>query len=653
MKVDYRDRNCLVILSAQDWSSAMLEQKREQAWEPPYEFKFGQPARRSEAREVIEALQLAVEEHEADRRQAQAAAEKQRLFRVWGDILRAKKDWEEEQETPLKYQSVEVNGNRAVFELSSLPENDIAGQSRCVKHTKGFLLVAGEVEEIKGNKLILYIRRGDPDRLPPSGELRFDIQAAEVAINRQKAALDAVRFDRSVRADMRQLLVNPQKVRPPEFEETIQFIQPLNLSQQEVVKAALGNQDFLIVQGPPGTGKTTFITEAILQTLQQNPQARILLSSQTHVALDNALERIQAKKPDLKLLRIGNHERVADNIHSLLLEAQMNRWREEVLDRADKFLADWSAQKGISPRDLKIATFFQELRNLAIKIEYLRNEVATHQQQIDEIIGTSYDPNNPESIETLNVPEDRLEDVQRLTEEIDQLRQQLKSARKEQKKIAQELKEFTEIGVNKLSRLSASELELRVNELIDPNSPDAKLLKKLLAIQTEWFEQFGRNNTFNVPLIKRSQLVAGTCIGIANNIQDIEFDLCIVDEASKATATEVLVPMSRAKRWILVGDPKQLPPFQDEASRNSEFLSNYELNPEDIKETLFDRLLATLPEENCKMLTIQHRMIAPIGDLVSHCFYEGQIESARTDIDRDLEAVFPKPVTWFTTTKLR
>jgi superfamily I DNA and/or RNA helicase len=179
------------------------------------------------------------------------------------------------------------------------------------------------------------------------------------------------------------------------------------------------------------------------------------------------------------------------------------------------------------------------------------------------------------------------------------------------------------------------------------------VFQNLLSIQTEWFDQFGRNETFTTPLIKRSQVVAGTCIGIPRDIQDIEFDLCIVDEASKATATEALVPLARSRRWILVGDPKQLPPFQDEASRDTEFLNNYDLNQEDIKETLFDYLLRRLPEANRKMLTIQHRMVKPIGELVSQCFYEGKIESARTDIDTNLNSVIPKPVTWFTTTKLQ
>jgi superfamily I DNA and/or RNA helicase len=53
------------------------------------------------------------------------------------------------------------------------------------------------------------------------------------------------------------------------------------------------------------------------------------------------------------------------------------------------------------------------------------------------------------------------------------------------------------------------------------------------------------------------------------------------------------------------------------------------------------------------MLTIQHRMVAPIGNLVSECFYEGQLKSARTDIDKDLVKILPQPVTWLTTTKLK
>ncbi|GCL36289.1 MAG: AAA domain-containing protein [Sphaerospermopsis kisseleviana] len=62
--------------------------------------------------------------------------------------------------------------------------------------------------------------------------------------------------------------------------------------------------------------------------------------------------------------------------------------------------------------------------------------------------------------------------------------------------------------------------------------------------------------------------MTATCIGIARKeYKDVDFDLCIIDEASKATVTEALVPISKAKRGILVGDPRQLPPFADEVKK--------------------------------------------------------------------------------------
>lgn len=647
------DRDRLVIINAQDFSSAILEQNRERAWLPPYEFKFGNPLVRWEAEEVIRELQLAVEELEANLRQTRAEEEKQRLFRVWWDILRAKTDWEKNREKPIKYKSFTREGNRVIFELSELAENDIAGQPRHVTNSKGFSIVGGDVEQVISDRLTLYVKYGEPDRLPQSGELRFDTRAAEVALNRQKNALDAIRFDRGVRSDIRQLLINPQEVRTPDVEVDLQFIQPLNESQQEVVKAALATEDFLIVQGPPGTGKTTFITEVVLQTLKANPDARILLSSQTHVALDNALERIQAKNPNLKLVRLGNHERVSENVHSLLLEEQMEQWREGAIAKGQEFIDNWSAQRGISQHNSEIATLFQEMKTLVTKIENLRGDVNIWKHDLDEMLAINYNPENPDSLLETKIPKDKLEECQSIEAEISILRKQLKEAREQQKEKAKRLKELTGSSINKLLRLSVQEIEERINQLINPNAPDAKMLQRLIAIQAEWFDQFGRNEKFNAPLIKRSQVVAGTCIGIPRDIQDIEFDLCIVDEASKATATEVLVPIARSHRWILVGDPKQLPPFRDEASRDSDFLDKYDLTQEDIRETLFDRLLRTLPDGCHKMLTIQHRMVAPIGDLVSECFYDGQLKSARTDLDQHLRSVLPQPVTWLTTTKLQ
>lgn len=679
------EQDHLVIINAQSFSSAILEQNRERSYQPLYEFRFGRPLVRWEAEDVIRELRLSVEEHEANLRQSRAEEEKQRIFRIWWDILRAKTDWEQRREKALKYLTFSPDGNRVIFQLAELLEDDIVGQTRHVKNSKGFSLLGGDVVEVVGDELHLYVRFGRLDRLPQSGELYFDTRLAEIALNRQKSALDAIRYDRAVRSDLRNLLVNPDEIQIPTVEGEIQFIQDLNKSQQEVVRSTLSMQDFLLVQGPPGTGKTTFITEVILQTLQQNPKARILLSSQTHVALDNALERIQSKNLELKLIRIGNYERVAEGVHSLLLEEQMEKWREDALAKGRDFLASWSANNGISQEDLEKAVLFLELKNIVLSLDILRVELESRKQEREEsfpiienlkerqaprksakikLDNLSAELEKKESISQSakgesskekakrRVSAAQEEEFSRLEEEIKELEKKAKALRDEQKQKVKQLQEITQVKAGELLKLTSKELEQQSNSLIDPNAPKAKLLQQLINLQAEWFDQFGRNERFNNPLIKRSQVVAGTCIGIPKEIHDAEFDLCIVDEASKATATEVLVPMSRSKKWLLVGDPKQLPPFQDEASRNTDFLEQYELTPEDVQETLFDRLLRILPDQCQKMLATQHRMVEPIGKLISTCFYDGKLESSGPEIDKILSRVLSKPVTWLTTSKL-
>lgn len=113
--------------------------------------------------------------------------------------------------------------------------------------------------------------------------------------------------------------------------------------------------------------------------------------------------------------------------------------------------------------------------------------------------------------------------------------------------------------------------------------------------------------------------------------QEIEYDLCIVDEASIATPTEVLVPMSRARRTILVGDSRQLSPFQDPELGSSGLLSQYNLTGDDQRHTLFSHLAQGLPDVLKQSLRTQHRMRPEIGNLISECFYEGQLKSVHRE----------------------
>lgn len=68
-------------------------------------------------------------------------------------------------------------------------------------------------------------------------------------------------------------------------------------------------------------------------------------------------------------------------------------------------------------------------------------------------------------------------------------------------------------------------------------------------------------------LLINANLICATPIGIAMTpafrLPEPIFDVMIMDEAGKATLTELLVPATRAKRWVLVGDDRQLAPYVD------------------------------------------------------------------------------------------
>ncbi len=65
------------------------------------------------------------------------------------------------------------------------------------------------------------------------------------------------------------------------------------LEQRRWVEKALQTPDFALLEGPPGSGKTTSIIELVLQLVKRGK--RVLLSSATHVAVDNVIGRMVGK----------------------------------------------------------------------------------------------------------------------------------------------------------------------------------------------------------------------------------------------------------------------------------------------------------------------------------------------------------------------
>ena len=653
--VDKLKETHLVILNVWRFSPTLVERRREAGYVPNYDLRFGLPTEVLKSKQTVLHLCEECEKHQAELQAKDLADREQELFRIWDKVLRAKEEVERDKEQPLRYTHVQVTRNRAVFTLAMPADDDVVGQPRQVR-SRDIVYLAGEVEEVAGNTLTLYLRDRyadvDSDDVPNNGELALDISLAKIALDRQRAALDAVRYDRALRPELRHLITHTEDNRHPDAAAEIAFIQPnLDQPKQEAVCAALGAQDFLLVEGPPGTGKTTFITEVILQALKANPEARILLTSQTHVALDNAVERVQKINKEIRIVRIGRLEddRIAKSISGLLLENQMDDWRVDVLNRSRTFLEAWANARGISRHYFEIASALRRLNLANQAIADRQLAVGEREGQLKELIDTNpLLKDGPQHVSADISPDE----VAQIQEEIARLKTEISALRKEDKRLREQLVRLDPIVPEILER-PEKELEAWA-ESFSPKTPENAVFKRLVDTFTEWESRFGKSSDFQGALLATSQVVAGTCIGIASikGIQDVEFDLCIVDEASKATPTETLVPLVRSRRWILVGDPKQLPPFVEDQMLQAQTLEGFGLTLDDLRKTLFDRLEQCLPPECQKALLMQHRMVPEIGDLISACFYEGRLRSAPRAPDNTFIKVLPKPVTWVTTARM-
>lgn len=176
--------------------------------------------------------------------------------------------------------------------------------------------------------------------------------------------------------------------------------------------------------------------------------------------------------------------------------------------------------------------------------------------------------------------------------------------------------------------------------------------RKILEIQREWTEQLKKCDEVELYIIKSTVIIAGTCTGFVSNriIRDVDFDYVIVDEAAKATFPELAVSLNKAHKIILVGDHQQLPPVLDtEIIRNN----REKLDEESLAQGIFEKMYNMFPDDNKHRLTIQYRMHPTIGTLISHVFYNDEIQNGVEAQDRKLciEGYEDTAIEWISTSK--
>ncbi len=320
----------------------------------------------------------------------------------------------------------------------------------------------------------------------------------QVKIKRQLRTIELVRCG----AVLNPILLS-RFIEPATTQESIidceTFSLELNDSQKNAVKMALANNVLTLIQGPPGTGKTQVIAEICLQLYKKNAGIRILVCSETHVAVNNLIHRIAKQNDQIRIVRIGDKEND---------------------DSIDEF----------SPETL-LADYFTWASAC------IQNKDA---------------------------------------------------------------------------------LSIIAKELSDPS-----------------------NMSLEKALVLSANVSGMTCNRVAAyDFQDSTemFDVAIIDEVCKATLPEILAPLTIAKKAVLIGDPKQLPPvFCTEEREIIHQLENCHLDQYMYIDKLFKVSSTAL------MLDTQYRMSNQIGEMISALFYGGEIKNGRNEDSID-------PLLWITYT---
>lgn len=631
----------LKLIAAHEIPLSDMERDRENAMAMNCGFAFGGLAKPESIR-TISLVRERLNEFSTEQKLRRIEQARQQMFRTWLDLLTAKTELENSRRRSFSYDKVDFAGGLVAFkardgqDVSVLEDKDIK-----IDVPDGTFL--GTVVGITNQ--IVRVQPSDRNRIDVSaiserGTLIVDTTKADSALDKQKVAVDAVRYGRAVDPGLGDYIMDPSMVVVPRIEE-VQFIQPqIDEDKRDAVRVAVASPSLMVVEGPPGTGKTTFITELVLQTLKIDPTSRILLTSQTHVALDNSLERIAKEGGgQIRAVRIGHDgdERIAASSKALLVDRKLPLMRKEAVERGRAFIEKWAGDHGVEIASTRMAMAIGAHAGLKERLEEVEVE-------INQIRGLS--PEERESME----PElrDGLDDqLGGLVGEQASLERAIKESVAEFRKYESDkdlIQELAESGADQLRSWADN---------YAPQTPEGKQLRKMIAAHVDWETRFGRGREFRAALIASSNIVAGTCLGVMSvpGRNEITYDLCIVDEASIATPTEVLVPMSRARRTVLVGDNKQLSPFQDPELKSSGLLKQYGLSDADQQTTLFKHLTEHLPYELHKVLKSQHRMLPEIGDLISECFYDGQLKSFPRAPDPALASTLPKPVIWKSTSR--
>lgn len=516
-----------------------------------------------------------------------------------------------------------------------------------------------------------------------SGTLAISLRGDEIVQARREKAISILENSSSANCNLGEILgekysfndyKNINKIKKHEIGRLVE-------KQLKAIEGSLNSPDIYLIQGPPGTGKTTVIRRIVNEII--NNKEEVLVTSYQNMAVDNVLDGFL--KEDIIPFRFGTEdnfimnkicEEIVTEINSSLnnnisveKDKELEKFKEKFEELRHKIWSENEKEminvieetielikkyEGMSSNFSKMRDIHEELkkelqsqghqfdRDSIIAMfpkEYgFEIEVTEMLSEVESYLNTLNRELKSKTIENIILEVKNLQDMDTLFSLSD------KEYQNRKKRIYDEMKLIKSSDNNEVDCFS---YQLNVSVILDnivENMPMFIENDKYI-VAKRFNEKINKNPILLEEILNKYPDVRGTtCQKTVNSkflnaTRGIDYDYVIVDEAARANPLDLIIPLVKGKKVILVGDHKQLPHMLEDYVE-SQFKDDEEVNYDDFKEyieqSLFGRLFKNLPDSRKIMLDTQYRMNREIGDLVSELFYNNKLNTG-TDIVNDTQ----------------
>lgn len=385
----------------------------------------------------------------------------------------------------------------------------------------------------------------------------------------------------------------------------------LNQSQKNAVLRALYAKDLCLLQGPPGTGKTTVIAELIWQHILKNPTKKLLLTSETNLAVDNALEKLMGSRnvnKDLspylsiiKPLRFGKSSKFEEEGKKYSVE-RIEKWlddeyEEELVYENEVASLDSATEESLdNPEDGDVNNnaVQQWMSLIAQRAQSYAEQNSRYAELADTYCASLRSPDGitkrffkEKYFKHANVIGSTCSSTGSPSFAADYARVYSsaiydKFVEKEgYKQTISDIKGLIVAANNTDSSFQDTALSIIKKIMRENNVKTEDELRELLDNPTDNVRHFLFNYDLRALLRpKRSKKFETILERLGfdsedefNQMKNIYFDTVIMDEASKATPPDLVLPLCFGRKSIVIGDHRQLPPMLNEQDFKEALLS--------------------------------------------------------------------------------